>query len=404
MMNDRPAIAGGIPVRDSMLPQARPIIDAEGRRAVESVLNNGCLKAGPAVKEFEEKFARYIGTRFACAVSSAAAGIHISLMAAAVGHGEEVITSPLVHPGTPVAIIHQQGMHTFADVDPKTYNIDPEDLLQKISLRTVALMPVHFAGRPCEMDKILKAARENNLEIIEDASHALGAKYKGKKIGTLSPLTVFSFDSPQGIYTGEGGMVVTDSEELHSWLSVFSNGGIVHSPEKFLGQDWPWHFEMQDRGFYYRMNEMQAALGQSQLKDVDTYLERRQKIARMYNMAFAGMEQFDTPASCDQGEHAWYYYIIALRTENLKAGRLEIYNALRAENIGVDVHYMPAFMHPYFKWVGHPDICTLEGSIAPRAEDLYHRFLTLPLFPAMTRQDIDDVIAAVHKVMKYYAL
>jgi len=403
-MAEIPAVAGGTPVRKKLLPQASPCLNEEDKQLVAQVLNSGILKNGPMVKEFEEHFARYVGARYAFAVSSGAAGIHIALMAAAVGHGEEVITSPLVHPSTPGAILHQHGMHTFADIDLYTYNVDPEEIREKLSLRTVALMPVHFAGRPCDMDAIQEIARENNLEVIEDASHALGAEFKGKKIGTLSSFTVFSFDGPQGLFTGEGGMVVTNSEELHFWLSVFGNGGIVSSPEKLLRREGPWHFEMQDRGFYYRMNEMQAALGLSQLKQADNFLRRRREIAQTYNRAFAGLEQFYVPAPFEEGEHAWYYYIIALRPENLKATRLEIYNALRAENIGVDVHYMPAFLHPYFKWVGHPDVCTLEGSIAPRAENLYNRLLTLPLFPGMSQRDIDDVVEAVYRVMKYYAV
>jgi dTDP-4-amino-4,6-dideoxygalactose transaminase len=403
-MTDIPAIAGGTPVRKELLPQAKPSFSEDDRQAVINVLDNNVLKDGPKVKEFEKEFARFIGTRYAYAVSSGAAGIHIALMAAAVGHKEEVVTSALVHPSTPTAIIHQGGMQTFADIDPSTYNMDIEELRKRISLRTVAILPVHFAGRPCNMEEITKVAGENHVDVIEDASHALGAEFKGKKIGTISPLTVFSFDGPQGVYTGEGGMVVTDSEELYSWLAVFGNGGIVTRREKLLRNQEPWHFEMQDRGYYYRMNEMQAALGLRQLKQADRFLEKRSQIAEQYNKAFAGMQQFQIPAGIKEGKHAWHFYIIALRLENLKATRLEIYNALRAENIGVGVQYMPAFLHPYFKWVGHPDICSMEESLAPRAENIYGRMLSLPLFPAMSQKDVNDVIEAVYRVMTYYSL
>jgi len=403
-MADKPALAGGKPVREKLLPQVKPSIKQDDKQAVKQVLDHDILKDGPVVKEFEQEFARYVGARYAYAVSSGPAGIHIALMAAAVGHMEEVITSPLVHPSTPSAIKHQGGMQTFADIDPQTYNMDPQELRKVMSLRTVAVMPVHFAGRPCDMEAIADIAQQNQVEVIEDASHALGAEFKGNKIGSISPLTVFSFDGPQGVYTGEGGMVVTDSKELHAWLSVFGSGGIVTDRERLLRNEEPWHFEMQDRGFYYRMNEMQAALGLRQLGHADWFLTRRREIAETYNDAFAGMQQFFTPATFDDGKHAWHYYIIALRPENLKATRLEIYNALRAENIGVGVQYMPAFMHPYFKWVGHPDICNLEGSLAPKAEGLYDIFLSLPLFPAMSRQDADDVVEAIYKVMTYYAV
>lgn len=403
-MADTLAVAGGTPVRSDFLPLAASYVTEDDKKAVRAVLDGGQLQSGKKVKEFEENFARYVGARYAVAVSSGAAGIHIALMAAAVGHGEEVITSPLVHPSTPAAILHQNGVHTFADVDPATFNLDPDEVGKKVSLRTVALMPVHFAGRPCDMEAIQKTASEHKLEVVEDASHALGAQYRGKMIGSLSSFTVFSFDAPQGVYTGEGGMVVTDSEEQYFWLRVFRNGGIVTEPEKLSRREGPWHFEMQDRGFYYRMGEMQAALGLSQLRRADWYLERRREIAEQYNRAFAGVEQFDIPVPCQEDRHAWYYYVIVLRPENLKATRLEIFNALRAEKIGVGVQYLPAFMQPYFKWVGHPDICSLEGSPCPRAEILYKRLITLPLYPAMSQQDVQDVIEAVLKVVKYYAV
>lgn len=403
-MSDLPAIAGGKPVRKKPLPLAEPDINKNDRIAIEKVLNSKNLTGDLLVTEFEERFAHYIGTRYAVAVSSGAAGIHIALMAAALGHEEEVITSALVHPSTPSAIIHQKGVHTFADIDPVTYNINPEEIKNKLSLRTMVLMPVHFAGRPCDLEAIMKIANENKLEVIEDASHALGAEYMGKKIGTLSPITVFSFDDSQGLCTGRGGMVVTDSEELYFWLSMFRNGGIVKEPGKLSRQEGPWYFEMQDLGYNYQMGEMNAALGISQLERVEWFTQRREEIAHMYNNAFIELEQVNLPVPFSKGRHSWYYYTLTLRYENLKASRLEIYNALRAENIEVDVYCMPAFMHPYFLWAGHPDVCTLEGSLCPNAENLYNKILTLPLFPSMTQQDVDDVINAVHKVIKYYAL
>ncbi|MCF8010976.1 MAG: DegT/DnrJ/EryC1/StrS aminotransferase family protein [Clostridiales bacterium] len=403
-LKQTPAVLGGTPVRENFLPRAVSMIQEKDKKSVENILDTGQLKSGNKVREFEEGFARYVGTRYAVAVSSGAAGIHIALMAAALGHQEEVITSPLIHPSTPAAILHQHGVHIFTDVNSDTYNISPEKIQDNLSSRTSVIMPVHFAGRPCDMERISQIAGEKNLEVVEDASHALGAEFKNKKIGTLSPLTVFSFDEPQDVYTGGGGMVVTDSEELHFWLSIFCSGGIVSDTNNLSMQEGPWHFEMQDRGYFYQMNEMQAALGLSQLDNVDYFIERREEIAAIYNEAFTGCKQLYAPLPVKEGRHSWYYYIIKLCTETLKAGRLEIYNALRAENIGVEVHYMPAYMQPYFKWVGHPDVCTLDGRLCPAAEDLYESFLTLPLFPGMSRQDVQDVIDAVYKVLGYYAI
>lgn len=403
-MSDKPAVAGGKPVREQMLPLAGASINEDDIQAVTNVLQGGNLSCGEMVRQFEKAVADYVGTKYAVAVSSAAAGLHIALMASAVGHEEEVITSPLTHPATSNCILYQGGIHTFADINPNTFNIDPEIVGIKINSRTEALIPVHFAGNPSDLESLHKLAHKHNLVVIEDAAHALGGEYNGKKIGSLSDLTVFSFSSPQHCYTGEGGMVTTDSEELCEWMLIFRENGLVSDPQKMIRSEGPWRIEMQDRGYNYRMTEIQAALGISQLKRVDEFIDRRAVIAKKYNQALSKHRAVVLPLQNNKGRSTWYYYVLALRPEYLKASRTEIFHALQAENIGVGVHYLPVFLHPYYLWIGHPDVCTLEGSLCPMAEDLYNRLLTLPLYPSMTEQDVDDVIVALSRVLNYYSI
>lgn len=403
-MTSKPAVAGGVPVRDSMLPLAAAELKEEDERAVVEVLRKRKLGTGEKVREFENAVAEYVGAKYAVAVSSGAAGLHIALMAAAVGHEDEVITTPLTHPATSNCILYQNGVHIFVDVDPATFNIDAAKVKFRITGRTQALIPVHFAGNPSDLAALHELAEKNNLTVIEDAAHALGGEYDGRKIGSLSDLTVFSFSDPQHCYTGEGGMVTTNSEELYQWMLVFRENGMVSDPKKLVRQEGPWRVEMQDRGYNYRMTDLQAALGISQLARVEDYILRRTAIAERYNNAFKGHPAVELPQQNPRGRSTWHYYIVALRMENLKASRAEILHALRKENIEASVHYLPVFLHPYYLWIGHPDVCTIEGSLCPVAEDLYNRFLTLPLYPSMTDRDVNDVIEAVGRVLEYYSI
>lgn len=403
-MPETPAIVGGKPVRNRLLPLSGAAIDESDIQAVSKVLRAGKLSCGEVVQQFESVVADYVGARHAVAVSSGAAGLHIALMVSAIGHDEEVITSPLTHPATSNCILYQGGRHTFADIDPATYNIDASVVASKISDRTEALIPVHFAGNPCDLDALHVIARENNLVVIEDAAHALGGEYRGKKIGSLSDLTVFSFSSPQHCYTGEGGIVTTNSTELYEWMLVYRENGMVTDPGKMAKPEGPWKMEMQDRGYNYRMTEMQAALGISQLSRVEEFIKRRTYIAQKYDQALSKHSAVVLPKQNSLGRSTWHYYMFALRLENLKASRKDIFCALQAENIEVGVHYLPVFLHPYYLWIGHPDVCSLEASLCPNAEEMYYRLLTLPIYSAMTEQDVDDVIFSVCKVLDYFIL
>ncbi|MCL6448925.1 MAG: UDP-4-amino-4,6-dideoxy-N-acetyl-beta-L-altrosamine transaminase [Armatimonadetes bacterium] len=396
-----PAVAGGRPVRDDFLPYARQWIDEDDVAAVSEVLRGDWLTTGPAVAAFEREFAARVGAAFAVAVSSGTAALHAACFAAGVGRGDEVITSPLTFVASANCALFLGARPVFADVDPKTYNISPKEIEKKITLQTKAIVPVHFTGQPCDLDPIHEIARRHNLVVIEDAAHALGAAYKGRPIGDLSDLTVFSFHPVKHITTGEGGMVTTNDEELYQWLLLFRNHGIVREREMLVEDQGPWYYEVQDLGYNYRLTDIQAALGLSQLKKLDRFLARRRRIAAKYNEAFAALPEVEIPYQAPYADSAWHLYVLALRLDRLRKSRREIFEALRAENIGVHVHYLPVYRHPFYRWLGDPDSCTLEGFYCPCAEELYERIITLPLFPAMSDRDAADVIAAVYKVISW---
>jgi len=400
---DLPAIAGGRPVRETYLPYARQWIEEDDVAAVVEVLKSDRLTTGPKIAEFEAAFARYVGARYAVAVSSGTAALHAACFAAGVSRGDEVITTPLTFVASASCILFMGAKPVFADIDPHTYNIDPEDIERKITPKTTAIIAVHYTGQPCDMGAIQEIAARHNLAVIEDAAHALGAAYKGRRIGSLGSLTIFSLHPVKHITTGEGGVVTTDDEDLYHWLLLFRNHGIVRDRARMVKDEGPWYYEVQDVGYNYRMTDFQAALGLSQLRKLDRFLARRREIVARYNEAFRDLAEVTVPYQAPWAQSAWHLYVLALNLERLRVGRREIFLALRAENIGVNVHYIPVHTHPYYRWLIDPTVCPLgEASPAPRAEALYPRLITLPLFPAMTDRDVEDVICAVRKVIAYY--
>lgn len=398
---DLPAVAGGRPVRENFLPYARQWVEEDDIAAVCEVLRGDWLTTGPAVAEFEREFARRVGAAYAVAVSSGTAALHAACAAAGVGRGDEVITSPLTFAASANCALFLGARPVFADVDPRTYNISPEEIEKKITPQTKAVIPVHFTGQPCDLDPIHALARRHNLTVIEDAAHALGAEYKGRPVGGLSDLTIFSFHPVKHITTGEGGMVTTNDEETYRWLLLFRNHGITRDRRELVEDHGPWYYEMQDLGYNYRLTDIQAALGLSQLKKLDRFLKRRREIAARYSEAFAALPEVEVPYQAPYAASAWHLYVLALRPERLRKSRREIFEALRAENIGVNVHYFPVYRHPYYRWLGDPDSCSLHGFYCPHAEEIYRRIITLPLFPAMTDGDVEDVVRAVQKVIRW---
>jgi len=397
-MTQELAINGGEPVRDKLLPYGHQWIDEEDIKAVIEVLRSDWITQGPKVAEFEKEFAKYVGARYAVAVNSGTAALHAACFAAQIEKGDEVITTPITFAASANCVLYQGGTPVFADIDTDTLNIDPIEIKKKITRKTKALIPVDFTGQPVNLDKILQIAKNNNLIIIEDASHALGATYKDNKIGSISDMTIFSFHPVKHITTGEGGMVTTNNEEYYERLNLFRTHGITKDKDKLLNYDGLWYHEMQELGYNYRLTDFQCALGLSQLKKIDKFIQRRREIVKKYNSEFKDMPGIKIPEiNPIDSNPVWHIYMIQLNLDRLKVERREIFEALRAENIGVNVHYIPIHLQPYYqKRFGYR-----RGDF-PRAENYYSRAITLPLFPKMSDKDIDDVVAAVKKVINYY--
>jgi len=384
------------PIRDSYLPYGRQWIDEEDVQSVVNVLKSDYLTTGPAVNEFEQAVAFYVGAKYAIAFSNGTAALHGACFAAGIGKDDEVITTSMTFAASSNCILYQGGKPVFADIDSRTYNIDPKKVEELITDRTKAIIPVHFTGQPVELDAIHQIAKNHNLVVIEDAAHALGATYKGNRVGSLSDMTMFSFHPVKHITSGEGGIITTNNEEYYQKLLQFRSHGITREPDKLIENHGPWYYEMQFLGFNYRMTDIQAALGTSQLKKIDKFVELRKKYALKYDEAFKEINEIQTPYQYQYGSSSWHLYVIRLALEKLTGSRKEIFEALLNENIGVNVHYIPVHLQPYYQQLGY------QKGICPNAEKLYEEIITLPLFPAMTEEDVNDVISAVNKVINYY--
>ena len=387
------AIEGGKPVRGKPLPYGHQWIDDDDIASVVEVLKGDWITQGPKVTEFERKVAEYCGAKYAVAVSSGTTALHAACAVAGISAGDEVITTPITFAATANAVVYCGGKPVFADIREDTFNIDPEEIPKKLSPKTKAILPVDFAGHPVDLGRIKAIAEERGLVVIEDACHALGAEYKGRKIGSLADMTIFSFHPVKHITTGEGGMVLTDNEGFYEKLKTFRHHGII----KDNMDKGSWHYEIYSPGHNFRLTDFQCALGISQLKKLNRFVQRRREIAARYNDAFADMAEIMTPIEDAEVKAVYHLYVIQLRTKLLKVGRKEVFEALRAENIGVNVHYIPVHLHPYYqKEFGYK-----KGDY-PRAERYYERAITLHLFPKMSDEDVADVVEAVHKVVNHY--
>ena len=391
---ERLAIEGGKPVRSEPLPYGHHWIDDKDIASVVEILKSDWITQGPKVDEFERGVAEYCGAKYAVAVSSGTAALHAACAVAGISEGDEAITTPNTFAATANAIVYCSGKPVFADIREDTLNIDPEEIRKRLSPRTRAILPVDFAGHPADLDEIKAIAEERGIIVIEDASHALGAEYKGHKIGSLADMTVLSFHPVKHITTGEGGMILTDNEEFYEKLKIFRHHGIVRDGLN----NGSWYYEIDNLGHNFRLTDFQCALGLSQMNKLDSFVQRRRKIAARYDEAFAEMEEIITPVKQEHVKAVYHIYVIQLRLEKLKADRKEIYEALRAENIGVNVHYIPVHLHPYYqRKFGYK-----QGDY-PKAERYYERTITLPIFPKMSDADVEDVIKAVKKVIAYFS-
>ena len=390
------AINGGTPVRDTYLAYGKQKIDEDDINSVVKVLKGDYLTTGPIVSEFENSVAKYVGTKYAVAVSNGTAALHMACYAAGISEGDEVLVPAITFAASSNCVLYCGGKPVFIDIDPKSYNIDINKIKEKITSKTKAIIPVDFAGQSVDMDLILKIAEEYNLIVIEDAAHALGSEYKSEKVGSKAHMTEFSFHPVKPITTGEGGVVVTNSKELYEKMILFRSHGITRNSELMTENQGPWYYEQIDLGYNYRLTDIQSALGLSQIKKLDDFILKRREIVNKYNEAFKELEEIVTPFENEYSKSGYHIYVLLLNLDKLKCGRKEIFEALQAENIGVNVHYLPVYLHPYYKKLGY------KKGQCPVAEDIYNRMITIPLFPSMTDKDIKDVIEAVKKVLNYY--
>ena len=394
-MTERLALHGGPPVRATLLPYGRQALEEEDVQAVAAVLRSAWLTTGPRVEAFERAVASVVGAAHAVAVSSGTAALHAAVFAAGITPGDEVIVPPLTFAASANAVLYQGGVPVFADVRADTLNLDPAEIEARLTPRTRGLMPVDFAGQPADLDEIGALARARGLMVIEDAAHALGAEYRGRRVGTLADLTTFSFHPVKQVTTGEGGLVATASAETAARLRRFRNHGLETEFRELAAQGHEYS-PMVELGYNYRLTDLQCALGLSQLARLDQYLKRRAEIAQRYRSELGGLPGLTLPTVAPHVRHGWHIFPVLLELPRLSADRRTILAALWAENIGAAVHYVPVYWHPYYQARGY------RRGLCPRAESAFERLLTLPLFPAMTERDVDDVLVAVRKVLTHY--
>ena len=381
-------MSNNILVSKMYIPYGHQTIGEDDIQAVVEVLRSDFLTTGPYVEEFENKVAEYVGAKYAVAVSNGTAALHVACLAAGIKEGDEVITTPITFAASSNCVLYCGGTPVFADIDEKTYNIDPEDIRRKITPRTKAIIPVHFTGQPCDMDAIYQIAKEHNLLVIEDAAHALGAEYKGKKIGSISDMTTFSFHPVKPITTAEGGMVVTNDKKLYERLKLFRSHGITREEclmEPKDDSEGGWYYQQLELGYNYRLTDVQAALGSSQMKKLDAFIQKRCEIVEEYDKAFANNPNIRTPYVLDGVMSGWHLYIIQVLNKNRK----EVFEELRKAGIGVNVHYIPVYKHPYYQKHGYNEVC------CENAEELYKNMISLPIHPGLTKEQQEYVIEKV---------
>jgi perosamine synthetase len=391
------AILGSMPVRETLLPYGRQAVDEGDIAAVVEALRSDWLTTGPRVAEFEEAFAAAVGAKFAVSFSSGTAALHGAAFAAGLGPGDEAVTTPMTFCATANCVLYQRARPFFADISGDTLNLDPAAAEEKVTGRTKAILPVDYSGHAADLDVLMDMAERHGLIVIEDASHALGGEYRGRPVGSVAHMTTFSLHPVKHVTTGEGGMVTTERADFAEMLRRFRNHGISSEARErqSAGQ---WHYEMVLLGMNYRLPDINCVLGLSQMKKLDQNLVRRREIAVAYGARLAGLPGLILPTVRTEVNPAWHLYAVRVNAAQLMVGRAEVFRALRAENIGVNVHYIPVHLHPYYR-----ERFGYKGGEFPVAEAAYEQLLSLPMFPAMTDADVDDVVRAMGKVLGHYA-
>lgn len=382
-----------------ILPYGRQSIDEKDRKAVYQALKSDWITQGPTVLKFEKKLADFCGAKYAVAVSSGTAALHLAAMAVNIKKGTEAITSPITFLSTSNAAIYCGAKPVFADIDSQTGNIDPQDILKKINKKTKAIIPVHLGGRPCEMEEINQIARKNKLAVIEDAAHALGTQYRiGRqwfKVGSCShsDMTCFSFHPCKLMTTGEGGAITTNNKKIYQRLLGLRTHG-VYKDAKAL-KNGPWYYEMRELGYNFRLCDVQCALGIEQLRKINRFIQQRRNIAAEYNRVFSGNENFTLISESVEQKSAYHLYILLVDFKKLKTSRIKMMKQFRNKGIITQVHYIPVYRQPYYRKTFGNQIGKFPGS-----EKYYQQCLTIPIYPSMTTSDINRVIHAVNGVIR----
>ncbi len=391
------AINGGTPVRTTPIFYGRQFIDDEDVEAVVSTLKSPALTCGPKIAQLEEKLCEITGAKYAVAISNGTAALHVAAMAAGIGEGDEVIVSSITFAASANCVRYCGATPVFADIRPDTYNIDPESIRRLITPRTKAVVAVDFSGQAVELDEIRRICKEYNLLLIEDAAHAIGTRYKGQPVGSIADMTCFSFHPVKTVTSGEGGAITTNDEELYRKLVLYRAHGITRDREQMQHPtDAKWYYEQIDLGYNYRMTDIQAALLISQLKKLPAFSARRKEIVKKYDEAFADMPQIRIQREIAESDTTRHLYILRLNTALLNCDRQQFFDALYAENVCPQVHYIPVYWHPYYEKLGY------EKGLCPNAESYYNESMSIPLYYAMTDEDVDDVIRAVKKLVDYF--
>ena len=391
------AIFGGDPIRLTPIHYGKQYIDETDVLAVSSVLIGELITTGPQVELVEKKLCELTGAKYAVVVSSGTAALHCACLAAGIKTGDEVITTPLTFAASANCILYCGATPVFADVNPETYNISPSSIRNKINKNTKAIIPVDFTGQAVEYDEIRQIARDNNLIIIEDAAHSIGTKYKGKNVGSLADMTIFSFHPVKSVTAGEGGAILTNNKDYYDKLLLLRSHCITRDQNcmRYPTED-SWYYEQVALGYNYRMTDFQAALLSSQLDKLWMFSKRRKEIVSAYDAVFSQMPEVTVQKEIPESDTTRHLYILRFNLSMLSATRKEIFNALFAENVRCNVHYIPVYYHPYYQDLGY------KKGLCPDAEEIYEEILTLPLYYSMTDEDVSDVIEAVKKVVNYY--
>jgi perosamine synthetase len=377
-----------------LLPFHRALIEDEEIRAVADVLRSGWLSTGPRVKEFEASFARRLGAGHALAVNSCTAALHLALAAIGISEGDEVIVPTMTFAASGEVVLYFKARPVLVDCGRNSFHVDPGGIERAITSRTRAIMPVHFSGCPCDMDAILSLAKRHRLKVIEDAAHALPARYNGKNVGAIGDITCFSFYATKTLTTGEGGMATTEDPELAERMRIFSLHGISKDAWKRYSADGSWRYDILEIGYKYNMTDIQAALGLVQLAKCDAMRERRAAIAKHYSESLGALDAYEEPATPNHVQHAWHLYVLLVNLATLRIDRDRVIEELKLRGIGTSVHFIPLHLHPLYQRLGYR-----RGQF-PNAEERFSRCISLPLYPGLAEADEDRVIEALHDIAR----